>query len=93
MSDIAGAQAISAVTRGDVREVHSRTFAVRSRDGERVYLVTVASVDGALRAECTCKAGQNGQPCWHLRAASLVARRAVGVDPEPAVGDLEPDRL
>jgi hypothetical protein len=80
MSDAAGAQAISAVTSGDVVELpNARTFGVRSMDGERVYLVTLAVVAGTetLGGTCTCEAGRHGRRCWHVRAAHLMARQGV----------------
>lgn len=104
MSDHAGAQAISAVNRGDVVELTSaRTFAVPSSDRSTVYLVTLAVIDGEWRASCTCEAGRHGTRCWHARAARIAARStrppillaedADTLEPEPRVGDLEPDRL
>jgi uncharacterized Zn finger protein len=91
MSDAAGAQAVSAVSSGKVRELpHARTFAVESSGGDDVYLVTLAVVAGstALGGTCTCEAGRRGRSCWHVRAAHLMARddspamrRARGLEP------------
>lgn len=101
MSDARGAQAIGAVTRGDVRALPSaRVFRVRGSSGDvHTVVLYVRPIGAALTATgqhvCTCFAGQHGRRCWHTRAAELAhqaARDGVAL-PEPTVGDLEPDRL
>jgi hypothetical protein len=81
MSDAAGAQAISAVSNGDVVErLGTRVFGVKGRGG-KVYTVVLyfrplgAALTSAGQHVCTCEAGQHGRRCWHTRAAELMARR------------------
>jgi hypothetical protein len=42
-------------------------FQVVSSDGHRVYDVDLAA------GSCTCKAGQYGRACYHIRSAAVLA--------------------
>jgi hypothetical protein len=48
-----------------------RAYSVTGSKGD-VYTVKFAVADGQKLAECTCKAGQRGQICYHLAAAAQV---------------------
>lgn len=49
-----------------------RTYHVTSSDRRRVYKVTFAVSNGQKLGECTCKAGEAGQVCFHIAAATSV---------------------
>lgn len=92
MSDAAGAQAISAVSSGDVRELpNARVFRVKGSTGDVYTVVLYVRPIGAALTEagqhmCTCTAGRHNRRCWHTRAAELMARaQRDGLHvPEPA---------
>ena len=52
-----------------VRMIGERTYAVTGSTGSN-YTVRFAVVDGMKLAECNCKAGSEGQVCFHLAAAA-----------------------
>jgi hypothetical protein len=77
MSSIQGAKAISAVSRGDVREIkHARVFEVPSSDRSKLYTVVLHARSTAVRESnphiCNCEAGVHGRACWHIAAAKLL---------------------
>jgi hypothetical protein len=47
---------------------------IPSRTSEQTYTVTLFD-DGTTA--CTCKAGQFGKPCWHMKALLLAVREEV----------------
>jgi hypothetical protein len=45
------------------------TFEVTSPRSHRVYTVTFKTWRNKVLAHCTCKAGENETPCWHIVCA------------------------
>ena len=60
--------------------VENRTFEVESASGTKdpiedkpkSYVVELAIINRKPFGRCTCKAGQNFRPCYHLAAAAAV---------------------
>lgn len=64
---IARAKAI----RPRVSRLAERRYSVTGSKGN-AYTVTFKVIDGHKLAECTCKAGQAGQLCYHVAAAAAL---------------------
>lgn len=57
------------VIRPKVRMIGERTYAVTGSTGSN-YTVRFAVVNGMKLAECNCRAGSEGQVCFHVAAAA-----------------------
>ena len=55
-----------------VKWLGGRRYAVSNSNGQRVYAVSFAVLNGVKLGECECKAGQAGMMCFHLAAAAAV---------------------
>src|SRR5437016_6114413 len=58
--------------RPTVRFLGERHFLVFSSHNHNEYEVRFAVVNGVKQGECSCRAGQEGMPCYHLAAAVSV---------------------
>lgn len=58
--------------RPTVRFLGERHFVVCSSRNRNEYEVRFAVVNGVKQGQCSCRAGQEGMPCYHLAAAASV---------------------
>lgn len=55
-----------------VRRTGERSYSVTSSTGQTAYTVRFVVANGLRLGECTCKAGQSNQVCFHIAAAAAL---------------------